>query len=105
MIGGIELFQTIHDQQDRYDAKLHIAEMIALLSPPHPGVMQRYQYMREYPWPESVRREDDRLCETAEEYFCGPFFDNDGIFNTQTNYFQAQTHKNLRLLSLRRLDP
>lgn len=79
MIEGKELFQYIHDQQGRYDAKLHIAEMIALLGPPPPEVIQRYQYMREYSWPEPVRREDNRVCETAEEYFCGPFFDNTGI--------------------------
>jgi hypothetical protein len=53
--------------------------MIALLGPPPPEVIQRYQYMREYSWPDPVRREDDNVCETAEEYFCGPFFDNNGI--------------------------
>lgn len=79
MIEGKELFRQIHDQQGRYDAKLHIAEMIALLGPPSPEVIQRYQYMREYSWTEPVRREDDRVCKTAEEYFCGPFFDNNGI--------------------------
>ncbi|RAL15370.1 putative protein kinase [Aspergillus homomorphus CBS 101889] len=80
MIEGKELIQHIHDQQGRYDAKLHIAEMIALLGLPPPEIMQRYQYMREYSWPEPVRREDDRVCETAEEHFCGPFFDNNGRF-------------------------
>ncbi|OKO89274.1 Dual specificity protein kinase CLK4 [Penicillium subrubescens] len=79
MIEGRELFQHIHDHEGRYDAKLHIAEMIALLGPPPPEVIQRYQYMREYSWPKPVRREDGRVCETAEEYFCGPFFDEKGI--------------------------
>lgn len=79
MIGGQELFQHIHDQQGRYDAKLHIAEMICLLGVPPPEIIQRCQYMREYSWPEPVRREDGRVCETAEEYFGGPFFDNNGI--------------------------
>ncbi|KAH1591134.1 hypothetical protein KXX44_008864 [Aspergillus fumigatus] len=36
--------------------------------------------MREYSWPKPVRREDGRVCETAEEYFCGPFFDEKGRF-------------------------
>ncbi|PLN81869.1 kinase-like domain-containing protein [Aspergillus taichungensis] len=76
MIEGKELFQNIHDQQGRYDAKLHVAEMIALFGPPPPEIIQRYQYMREYSWPEPVRREDNKICETAEEYFGGPFFDN-----------------------------
>ncbi|KAK2782299.1 hypothetical protein FQN53_000115 [Emmonsiellopsis sp. PD_33] len=79
IIEGRELFQHIHDHAGHYNAKLHIAEMIALLGSPPPEVIQRYQYMREYLWPEPVRREDGRLCETAEEYFCGPFFDEKGI--------------------------
>lgn len=54
MIEGKELFQHIHNQQGRYDAKLHIAEMIALLGPPHPEVIQRHQHMREYSWPQPV---------------------------------------------------
>ncbi|KAJ5497407.1 hypothetical protein N7463_009394 [Penicillium fimorum] len=33
-IFGILLFRHIHDSNGRYDAKLHIAEMIALLGPP-----------------------------------------------------------------------
>ena len=79
MIEVRELFRHIHDKQGRYDAKLHVAEMIALFGPPPPEIMQRYQHMREYTWPEPVRREDGRACKTAEEYFCGPFFDNDGM--------------------------
>ncbi|GES62986.1 kinase-like protein [Aspergillus terreus] len=80
MIEGKELFQHIHDAQGRYDPKLHIAEMIALLGPPPPEILQRYQSMREYQWPEPVQREDGSLCETAEEFFGGPFFDSNGRF-------------------------
>ncbi|OJJ31495.1 hypothetical protein ASPWEDRAFT_62631 [Aspergillus wentii DTO 134E9] len=80
MIKGKELFRHIHDQQGHYNAKLHIAEMIALFSPPVPEVLQRYQYMQEYSWPEPVRQEDNRVYKTAEEYFCGPFFNNNGGF-------------------------
>jgi hypothetical protein len=92
MVEGKELFRHIHDQKGRYDAKLHVAEMIALIGSPPPGVIQRYQYMRECSWPKPVRQEDGRVSQTAEEYFCGPFFDNNGItgFLSRTNY--SQTH-------------
>ena len=79
IIEGKELFRHIHDQQGRYNAKSHIAEMVALLGPPPLEILQRYQYMREYVWPKPVRREDGKVCETAEQYFCGPFFDSNGI--------------------------
>ena len=53
--------------------------MIALFGPPPPEIIERYQYMQGYTWPEAVRREDDQVCKTAEEYFGGPFFDDQGI--------------------------
>ncbi|KAJ5736123.1 uncharacterized protein N7483_001248 [Penicillium malachiteum] len=76
MIAGKELFQHFYDQEGRYDPKLHIAEMIALLGNPPPEIRKRYHVMREYPWPHPVTREDGTVCETAEEVFCGPFFDS-----------------------------
>lgn len=79
MAEGKELFQHIHDQQGRYNVKLHIAEMIALLGALPAEVTHRYQNLREYSWPEPVRREDGKVCKTAEGYFCGPFFDTTGI--------------------------
>ncbi|KAJ6004950.1 hypothetical protein N7540_012749 [Penicillium herquei] len=78
MIAGKELFQHIYDQEGRCDPKLHIAEMIALLGTPPPEIVKRYHVMREYPWPQPVTREDGTVCETAEEFFCGPFFDSSG---------------------------
>ncbi|KAJ5875930.1 uncharacterized protein N7529_001514 [Penicillium soppii] len=83
MVEGKELFRHIHDQKGRYDAKLHVAEMIALIGSPPPGVIQRYQYMRECSWPKPVRQEDGRVSQTAEEYFCGPFFDNNDSRNIE----------------------
>ncbi|CAG8325338.1 unnamed protein product [Penicillium salamii] len=80
MIEGKELFRHIHDDNGCYDAKLHLAEMTALLGPPPSEVIQRYQSMREYLWPEPVKREDGRVCGTAEEYFSGPFYDKNGRF-------------------------
>ncbi|KAL4915708.1 kinase-like protein [Aspergillus aurantiobrunneus] len=79
IIEGKQLFRHIHDQEGRYDAKLHIAETIALLGPPPPQIIQRYHYMQEYLWPEPARREYGRLCQTADEYFDGPFFHNNDI--------------------------
>ncbi|KAL4810442.1 kinase-like domain-containing protein [Aspergillus unguis] len=80
LISGKELFCHIHDDQGRYDPRRHIAEMIALLGPPPPEIIQRYQYMQGYAWPEPVRREDGKVCETSEDYFDGPFFDDNGRF-------------------------
>lgn len=79
MIKGKELFQHIHNQVGHYNTRQHITKMMALLSRPPPEVIQRYQYMQEYSWLKPIRQEDSRVCKTAEEYFCGPFFDKKGI--------------------------
>ncbi|KAL4792361.1 kinase-like domain-containing protein [Aspergillus venezuelensis] len=85
LLSGHKLFhpRQIYDQQGRYDAKRHIAQMISLLGPPPPEIIQRYLSMRSYIWPEHMRvkREDDGMvCKSAEKYFSGPFFDEDGTF-------------------------
>ncbi|KAJ5728466.1 kinase-like protein [Penicillium malachiteum] len=78
LITGKPLFRHIHDQEGRYDPELHIAEIIALLGLPPTKIIKRYHVIREYPWPEPVKREDGTVCETAEDFFCGPFFDSNG---------------------------
>ncbi|KAM5457359.1 hypothetical protein MaudCBS49596_000554 [Microsporum audouinii] len=80
IIEGKELFRQIHNAQGRYDAKMHLAEMIALLGPPPPELVTRYQSMLGYAWPEPIRNEVGEICESAEQYFGGPFFSKDGLF-------------------------
>lgn len=60
------------------DPKVHLAEMIALLGPPPPELIAKYHEMREVKWPEPAREAGGELCESAEEFFGGPFFDQDG---------------------------
>lgn len=38
--------------------------------------------MTRYNWPEFIKREDGKVCKNAEQYFGGPFFDENGIYNT-----------------------
>lgn len=33
-------------------------------------------------WPDPIRIEDGSICKSSRQYFGGPFFDQDGIFNT-----------------------
>lgn len=80
IIQGKELFRQIYDTQGHYDAKAHLAEMIALLGPPPPELIARSYSLRDFQWPEAVKREDGKICENAEQYFDGPFFDANGNF-------------------------
>ena len=53
--------------------------MIALLGPAPLELVTRSQSMLGYQWPEQVKIPDGVVCENAEQYFGGPFFDQDGI--------------------------
>ncbi|KAE8154687.1 kinase-like domain-containing protein [Aspergillus avenaceus] len=80
LIQGEELFRQVLDAEDRYTPKAHLAEMIALLGPPPPELVSRTHARSRNDWPEAIQGADGRLCETAEQYFDGPFFDGDGNF-------------------------
>ncbi|PWY77410.1 protein kinase [Aspergillus heteromorphus CBS 117.55] len=81
IIHGDELFRQVHDSECRYTANAHLAEMIALLGPPPPKMITRYHSMRELKWPKAATfNGQGPLCQTTEECFGGPFFDEDGKF-------------------------
>ncbi|OAX80504.1 CMGC/SRPK protein kinase [Emergomyces africanus] len=76
-----ELFRQVRDKEGRYDAKAHLAEMIALFGPPPPKLIARYHHMRDSKWPKPIKKQEDgKLCTSAGEYFGGPFFDKDGKY-------------------------
>ncbi|PGH15528.1 CMGC/SRPK protein kinase [Helicocarpus griseus UAMH5409] len=79
ILEGRKLFRHIHDTQGSYDAKAHLAEMIGLLGPPPPELVKRYHSWRGFKWPETIKQ-GEKLYDTAEEWFGGPFFDDDGDF-------------------------
>lgn len=56
--------------------------MTALFGPPPLELIARYHSMRGYQWPHVIQGEDEKACESAEQYFAGPFFDEDGILFT-----------------------
>ncbi|GAD99519.1 kinase domain containing protein [Paecilomyces variotii No. 5] len=78
IIQGKELFSRIYNTQGHYDAKAHLAEMIALLGPLPLELISRSN-SSDRKWPKPIKREDSQICETPEQYFGGPFFDENGI--------------------------
>lgn len=78
IIGSKELFQKVHDQNGHYDAKLHLAEMIALLGPPPRTLLEKSKAMAKHNWPYPVSNDTGELCNSAEEFFHGPFFNAEG---------------------------
>ena len=53
--------------------------MIALLGHPPPELVEKYLAMRGFKWDYPFRREDGELCDNADQFFGGPFFDGHGM--------------------------
>lgn len=88
ILGSKELFQQVHDTNGQYDAKSHLAEMIALLGPPPGVLLAKLKAMSERNWPQPVTNDAGKLCNNAQEFFDGPFFNAEGGL-TSNPYFNA----------------
>ena len=73
IIEGTELFTQVEDADGRYDAKSHLAEMIALLSPPPKEVIERADDMSQVDYPFPIRLAAGKLSKNARELFGGPY--------------------------------
>jgi hypothetical protein len=85
MAQGTELFQQAQDSNGNYDAKAHLAEMIALLGPPPPEFIRASHSTLKLKWPQRIKIYGGELCENAMEMFKGPFFDDDGTWRGSLN--------------------
>jgi hypothetical protein len=82
ILGSKELFQQVHDTNGQYDAKSHLAEMIALLGPPPKVLLAKSKAMSEHNWPQPVMNDTGELCNNAQEFFNGPLFNAEGGLTT-----------------------
>ncbi|QKX62035.1 uncharacterized protein TRUGW13939_09191 [Talaromyces rugulosus] len=81
LIESEKLFRQVHDKDRSYNAKAHLAEMIALLGPPPPEVLTRAREMLEHKWPVAVSKvPNGPRYDNAQDFFGGPFFDADDKF-------------------------
>ena len=74
-----DLFTHIRSSQGAYDPRAHLAEMIALLGPPPVRLIVRETKWSEVKWSHAVPNAEGELCQTAREYYGGPFFNSEGM--------------------------
>ncbi|QLI74801.1 Dual specificity protein kinase CLK2 [Metarhizium brunneum] len=83
LLGGRELFlgrpENVPDRNE-YSAAHHLAEMIALIGPVPRRLIQRQRDMRHWCWEPRIPNAKGDMCNNAEDYFGGPFFDGHGKF-------------------------
>ncbi|KAJ3549699.1 hypothetical protein NM208_g363 [Fusarium decemcellulare] len=72
--------QSLFQQERSYSASQHLADMIALLGPVPPAMLQRERDMRHWRWRPEVHNPQGELSSNAAEFFGGPFFSDDGTF-------------------------
>ncbi|KAH8747394.1 kinase-like domain-containing protein, partial [Hyaloscypha finlandica] len=63
-----------------YSAVQHLAEMMALLGPVPPVLIQRERAMRQWRWSSEALNPEGRWCSNAAEFYGGPFFTDNGTF-------------------------
>ena len=73
---GHGLFQQANSHP--YSAVQHLADIIALLGPLPPVLIQRERDMRHWRWSPEALNPEGRLCSNAAEFYSGPFFDDNG---------------------------
>ncbi|XMA15014.1 hypothetical protein WAI453_007805 [Rhynchosporium graminicola] len=80
MMEGVDLFTHIRSSNGDYDARAHLAEMIALLGPAPKILLDREIRWSEVKWSHAVPNSQGKLCQTAREFYGGPFFNCEGEF-------------------------
>jgi hypothetical protein len=75
------MFLMVHDGDGRYNARAHLAEMIALMGPPPVKLLRRELEGRKFRWSPPVENDEGVLCDRAVDFFGGPFFDSKGCYH------------------------
>lgn len=73
-----DLFSQVHDQEGKYSAAAHLAEMIALLGPPPKELLDRERDGRRWNFAPAITNAAGKLCTKAYEWYGGRFFDEEG---------------------------
>ncbi|KAH9208450.1 kinase-like domain-containing protein [Leptodontidium sp. 2 PMI_412] len=79
LLGGKRLFQQ--EDPHSYSAVQHLADMVALLGPVPPVLVQRERDMRHWRWSPEAINPEGRLCSSAAEFYGGPFFNDDDFYS------------------------
>ena len=83
------LFTIAHSSDGKYNAKTHLAEMIALFGPPPGDLLRREREGRQFRWGTPQANDKGSLCDRAIEFFEGPFFDSKGWLSYRKRSFST----------------
>ncbi|KAF4498620.1 kinase domain [Fusarium agapanthi] len=77
LLEDISLFDRPAGKDGEYDAHVHLAQMVSLLGDPPEELIKRERIYREHQLKQPVMSSYGRACKTMNEFWGGPFFDDD----------------------------
>ncbi|KAG5795434.1 hypothetical protein H9Q69_005527 [Fusarium xylarioides] len=77
LLQDISLFDRPAGKDGEYDAHVHLAQMVSLLGDPPEELIKRERVYREHQLKQPVTNSYGRACKTMNEFWGGPFFDDD----------------------------
>ncbi|CVL04859.1 related to serine/threonine protein kinase [Fusarium proliferatum] len=78
MLENTSLFENIVGDDGEYDAHIHLAQIVSLLGDPPETLINRERVYRKLKLGLTIENPRGRSCETMNEYWGGPFFDEHG---------------------------
>ncbi|KAI1034589.1 hypothetical protein LB504_004590, partial [Fusarium proliferatum] len=78
MLENTSLFENIVGENGEYDAHIHLAQIVSLLGDPPETLVNRERVYRKLKLGRTIENPMGRGCETMNEYWGGPFFDEHG---------------------------
>lgn len=84
LLEGTNLMGRPAGEDGEYDAHVHLAKVVSLLGPPPEYVIETEQYFRKAYLARPVVNRKGEESRTMNEYWGGPFFDEDGKLTRTT---------------------
>lgn len=78
LLEDISLFNRPAGEDGEYDAHVHLAQMVSVLGSPPEALILRERMCRKVKLGRVVMNQKGKECETMNEFWGGPFFDEDG---------------------------
>ncbi|KAG6149317.1 hypothetical protein E4U50_007527 [Claviceps purpurea] len=91
LLGDSDMLENSVDDDGKYDAHVHLAQLISMSGEPPPLLVKRERMCRENKLDDFVVNSKGKVCETMNEYWGGPFFDDDGTLHFQGPRLQVSS--------------
>ncbi|KAG6137300.1 hypothetical protein E4U28_004643 [Claviceps purpurea] len=91
LLGDNDMLENSVDDDGKYDAHVHLAQLISMSGEPPPLLVKRERMCRENKLDDFVVNSKGKVCETMNEYWGGPFFDDDGTSHFQEPRLQVSS--------------